>query len=223
MKVYGMEALIRWDSPKLGMVSPAQFIRVLEKSRMINEVGRFVFNEACRSIMRFQKLGYSNLSMSINVSQVQLEDTNFLSNIDEALEKTGVNPELISIEITERIIMSPTENIMNILKELRSRGIKIYIDDFGTEYSSLNYLYKLPIDGIKVDKSFIDRVDCSEKELIILKNIINIARELNIDLVAEGVEKKEQLDRLLQINCPKIQGYFFGKPVCSDEFIKYLI
>jgi diguanylate cyclase len=189
---------------------------------MINKIGRFVFFEACKEIKKWHDLGYYNLSISINVSAKQLEDSSFLIFVYDVLKKIDIDPKYINIEITERVLVSPTNNILNMLMAFRSKGIKIFIDDFGTKYSSLNYLYCFPIDGIKIDKSFIDNIHNSDKEFIIIKNIIRLAHELEIQVVAEGVEKKEQLECLKNINCNKIQGFFFGKPVNSNEFINYL-
>lgn len=221
-KIYGFEALIRWKHPQHGVLPPSYFIDIAEENGMINSIGRLVFQEACKEIKRWHLMGYNDLSISINVSQRQLEDDSFLDFIQSTLKKEDINTKYINIEITERVIVNPTDNILKTLIELRRRGIKIYIDDFGTKYSSLNYLYNIPIDGIKLDKTFIDRIHNVEKEIIITRNIIKLAREINLDVVAEGVEKKEQLDCLSKIDCHKIQGYVFGKPANSHEIEGYL-
>lgn len=220
-KLYGMEALIRWNHPKKGILSPNYFIDIIERNGMINEVGKFVFEEACTQLSIWNKSGYKNLTMSINVSHKQLEDISFLSFVKQVIFKTKLDPQNIIIEITERNLLNPTEKIVEILIELVDLGIKIFIDDFGTKYASLNYLYKFPIHGIKIDKSFIDRIQDSEKELIITKHIISLAKEISLDVVAEGVEKEEQLKQLVHIDCCKIQGYIFGKPVNASDFVKY--
>lgn len=222
MKVFGTEALLRWRHPKKGILAPSYFIDIVEQNGMINEIGKFVFHQACKELKRWHKLGFCNLCMSINVSETQFGDASFLSFIDEVLEKTQVEAKYINVEITERILINPSKSILNTLSALRNKGMKILIDDFGTKYSSLNYLYCFPIDGIKIDKSFIDRIESSEKELIITKNIVKLAHELNIEIIAEGVEQKEQLQMLKKINCEKIQGFIFGKPVAADEFINFL-
>lgn len=222
MKLYGMEALLRWNNPKLGVISPLHFIELLESNRMINDVGKFVFKEACRLLKNYEKLGYSELCVSINMSEIQFEDETLLNFIEDTIEETQVNPKCINIEITERFLVRSTKNVLNILDELRAKGMKVFIDDFGIKYSSLNYLFKLPIDGIKIDKSFIDRIHYSDKEFIIVKNIINLAREIGLDVVVEGVEKEEQLEYLSKINCHNIQGFIFGKPVASKYFFDYL-
>lgn len=222
MKLYGMEALLRWDNPNIGVISPMYFIELLENSKMIQNVGKFVFEEACNTLKIYEKLGYNNLTVSINMSKIQFEDERFLISIEDILEKTQVNPNNINIEITERFFVESTDTILNILGELRNKGMKVFIDDFGIKYSSLNYLFKLPIDGIKIDKSFIDRIHYSHKELTIVKNIINLAKDIGLMVVAEGVEKNEQLKCLEEIHCNNIQGFIFGKPVNSKYFIDYL-
>jgi diguanylate cyclase (GGDEF)-like protein len=220
--VYGMEALIRWDKKELGILSPAYFIDILENTGMIIEVGKFVFEEACKKLKQCEEIGHEDLSISINVAEIQFEEKDFLSFIEKTIKDTNVNPKKIIIEITERILMSQSEYVIETLQKIREKGIKIYIDDFGTKYSSLNYLFRFPIDGIKIDKSFIDKINESKKELTIVKNIINLAEEIGIEVVAEGVEEKRQLESLIDINCNKIQGYIFSKPIDSNEIINYL-
>lgn len=220
--VYGMEALIRWDKKELGILSPAYFIDILENTGMIVEVGKFVFEEACKKLKQCEEIGHEDLSISINVAEVQFEEKGFLGFIEKTIKDTNVNPKKIIIEITERILMSQSECVLETIQKIREKGIKIYIDDFGTKYSSLNYLFRFPIDGIKIDKSFIDKINESEKELTIIKNIVNLAEEIGIEVVAEGVEEKQQLEALIDINCNKIQGYIFSKPIDSNEIINYL-
>ncbi|MDF2502657.1 GGDEF domain-containing phosphodiesterase [Clostridium sp.] len=221
MKVYGIEALLRWNSPKLGIVSPIHFIDILEGNRMIKDVGKFVFKESCYVLKMWEDLGYKDLSISINMSEIQFEDKTLLNFIEETIEEIKIDPKQINIEITERFLMGNTKDILRTLTELRGKGMKIFIDDFGVKYSSLNYLFNLPIDGIKIDKSFVDRIHYSKKEFIIVKNIINLANEMGLEVVAEGVEEIEQLECLSTVNCHKIQGYFFGKPVNSEKVLCY--
>lgn len=223
MTVFGAEALLRWDSSKFGLVSPAYFIDELEHSRLMNDIGCFVFRKACETLKKWNEIGYNEFIMSINISEKQLEEKNFLSVVDDILNSAQIDPALISIEITERNFINPTEDILNVLYALRDRGIKIYIDDFGTKYSSLSYLCTLPIDGIKIDKIFVDMLHTSENALAIIKNIVNLADEIGIDVIAEGVESEEQLKLLKKVKCHKVQGFYFSKPVDSDKFTSYLI
>lgn len=219
MRVYGMEALLRWNHPQKGLLTPGHFIDVIEESGMIYDVGKYVLNEACMEIVRCNSKGNNELSISINVSDKQLEDKSFLFYVEDIIKRSKVDPKKVSIEITERVILNMTDEVLNNLISLRSKGIKILIDDFGTKYSSLNYLYTLPVDGIKIDKSFIDRIQNSKKELIVIKNIVRLARELELDVIAEGVETNEQLNCLRRIGCNKIQGFIFAKPVSPNEIV----
>lgn len=223
MKIYGMEALLRWNHPEKGLILPGNFIDIVERNGMINEIGKFVLEEACRQIREWHKLGYNDLSISINLSEKQLEDDSFMTFLNRTLKKNQVNPRYIEFEITERILVNPSKKILNVLSSIRNLGIRIFIDDFGTKHSSLNYLYCFPIDGIKIDKSFVDRMICSDKDFIITKNIINLAHELKLEVIAEGVEQNEQLEKLKSVNCTKIQGFIFGKPINPDESINLLM
>lgn len=222
MKVYGAEALIRWNHPDFGVIPPLYFIETIEQNGMIIEIGKFVLYEACNAVKRLHDLGYYNLSMSINISQKQLEDDLFLTFVKDLLVETGIEGKCLIFEMTESILIKTTPQILNILSNLQNIGIKIFIDDFGTKYSSLNYLYKMPLDGIKIDKSFVDKIHNFGKEFIITKNIVRLADELNIEVVAEGIETSEQLKCLANMNCNKIQGFLFEKPVTENDYISFL-
>ncbi|PJI08985.1 MULTISPECIES: putative bifunctional diguanylate cyclase/phosphodiesterase [Clostridium] len=221
--VYGVEALLRWRHPKKGIIGPNYFIDVIEKNGMITRVGKFVIKQAFERLKKFNDMGYKNLSMSINISESQLCENSFLEFVEKAISSTEIDPQYVIFEIVERSILN--DKVINILNGLRDIGIKIYIDDFGTMYSSLNYLYSIPLDGIKLDKSFIDKIYESKRDFIITKNIINLAEDLNLDVVAEGVEYKEQISCLNNMNCNKIQGFIFSKPVdensVTDFFVKF--
>ncbi|GAA0781989.1 putative bifunctional diguanylate cyclase/phosphodiesterase [Hathewaya limosa] len=219
-KVCGAEVLLRWNHPKYGVLTPINFIDSVEENGTIREIGKFIFSEVCNEINKYKSLVYDDLKMSINISEKQLSDDSFLDSIKNILKESKINGKFINIEMTERLLVSPTDKTLHILKELRNMGIGILIDDFGTKYSSLNYLCNLPITGIKIDKSFIDKISNFDKEFIVIKHIINLAHELGIEVIAEGVEYKEQLDCLININCNKIQGFIFGKPMPLQDFIK---
>lgn len=221
--VYGVEALLRWRHPKKGIIGPNYFIDIIEKNGMITKVGKFVIEQAFERLKKFNDMGYKNLTMSINISESQLCENSFLKFVEKSIESTKINPQYIIFEIVERTILN--DKVISILNGLRDMGIKIYIDDFGTMYSSLNYLYKIPLDGIKLDKSFVDKIYESKRDFIITKNIIGLAEDLNLDVVAEGVEYKEQILCLNDMNCNKIQGFIFSKPVdgnsVTDFFNKF--
>ncbi|WP_446899827.1 bifunctional diguanylate cyclase/phosphodiesterase [Clostridium sp. LBM24168] len=223
MQIYGVEALLRWNHPKRGTTSPAYFIDIAEQNGMINDIGKFVLNRACSEMKKLEDMGYGNIRMSINISESQLEDSSFFKFVEHVLSETGVKPEYLCFEITERILINPTKKILNMLFAFKNMGIKIFVDDFGIKYSSLNYLTCIPMDGIKIDKSFIDKIENSGRDIIILKNIVNLALELNLEIIAEGVETERQLNFLKQINCNKIQGFIFSRPVSFDRLIEKLM
>ncbi|ADK13642.1 Phytochrome-like protein cph2 [Clostridium ljungdahlii DSM 13528] len=221
-KVYGVEALIRWNHPEFGILTPSYFIDGIERSGEIKKVGRIVFYMACLEAKRLHKLGYSDLIMSVNLSIRQFEDDFFITFIKNILEITQVKPEYINFEITERTAINSTEKITSALRNIKDIGIKIFVDDFGTQYSFLNYLYTVPIDGIKIDRSFINGIDRCEKKFIIVKNLIKLANDLNLEVVAEGMETVEQLRYLERANCRNVQGFLFGKPLNPNELTSFM-
>lgn len=221
-KVYGLEALIRWNHPEFGILTPSYFINSIEENGTIKEAGRIVFYMACLEIKKLHSLGYHDLIMAVNLSIKQLEDDFFLTFIKNILEITQVKTEYINFEITERTVINSTEKITYALKSIKDMGIKIFVDDFGTQYSFLNYLYSVPIDGIKIDRSFVNGIDRCEKKFIIVKNLIKLANELNLEVVAEGMETIEQLRYLEKANCRNVQGFLFGKPLNPNELISFM-
>jgi diguanylate cyclase (GGDEF)-like protein len=221
-QIYGVEALLRWNHPQRGIISPGYFIDIAEQNGMINEIGKLVLYEACSQFKELDSLGYGNIHMSVNISENQLEDDSFLKFVEHVLDKTEVTPNCLCFEITERILMNPAKKVLDTLFKFKDMGIKIFVDDFGIKYSSLSYLTYLPLDGIKIDKSFIDEIESSSKALIILKNIVNLAHELNLEIVAEGVETKGQLGYLKNIACSKIQGFIFSRPLSFDKLAEKL-
>lgn len=221
-KVYGIEALLRWNHPELGLLTPASFIDILEKSERINEVGKFVIFEACCTLRKLKALGYDDLLVSINVCEKQLGDSYFVDYVQEIFEMLEVNPKSLCFEITERTLFNKNKTTLETLETLRSMGIEILIDDFGIGYSSLSYLNIFDVSGIKLDKSFIDKISCSKKDYVITKNIVNLTHDLNIQVIAEGVEREEQVTCLKDINCFNVQGFLFSKPISLDEVINYI-
>lgn len=220
-KIFGVEALIRWNSHKYGMVPPSEFIDKLEQTEKINDISKFIIFEACKEIKKLNELD-NNLCVSINISARQLRNSKFLELICDSIKISEIPIEHICFEITERGLVEYKEKIINNLIKLNELGIKLYIDDFGTKYSSLNYLRQFTVDGIKIDKSFVDEIHTSKKQFAITKNIVELSQKLNIDVIAEGIENREQLECLKRMNCCKIQGYLFSKPVCSNDLIKFI-
>ncbi|MEJ5169139.1 MAG: EAL domain-containing protein [Arcobacteraceae bacterium] len=208
--VFSVEALIRWNNPMLGNVGPADFIYIAEETGFINQIGLFVFQKACEDFKQLQEKIKIEM-ISINVSTLQLVNNNFIEEIKAILESTNVSASNIGIEITETYIMKNITDIQDTLHKLREIGFKIIIDDFGTGYSSMHYLQKLPIDIIKIDKSFIDDLTTSNNQSVI-KAIIAISKSFGYKTVAEGIESKEQEDILLNLGVDFGQGYLFCRP-----------
>lgn len=219
-KVIGMEALIRWNSPELGMISPAKFIPIAEETGLIIQIGEWVLYNACTQNKKWQDAGLKNMIVSVNISPRQFEQDDFVEMVERALKDTGLEPEYLELEITEDVIKNIDEAVV-ILNRLKKIGIKIALDDFGTGYSSLSYLRKLPIDIIKMDKSFVWEIDDSETEIAITTAVIEMGHNLKLLVLAEGVETKEQLNCLKNFKCDVIQGYYFSKPVPPHEFEEF--
>lgn len=220
-EIIGAEALIRWNNPFLGVVSPADFIPFAEEIGLINEIGDFVLKNVFSNIQKLIQYN-ENLIVSINISALQLEQKNFVQKVKNLLEIKKCNPRNIEFEITETIIMTNIETTIQKLLEIKKLGIGISIDDFGTGYSSMNYLHKLPIDIIKIDKSFIDNIQTKEDSTVIINAVVSLSHALNLKTVAEGVELNHQKEYLKQIGCDTIQGYLFSKPLVINDFINKL-
>lgn len=221
-KIVGMEALIRWIHPDEGMISPAKFIPLAEDTGLIVPIGEYVMREACLQNKIWQELGRKPLRIAINLSIKQLQRKDIVQTVARILEETNLEPEWLEIEITESMVMENFERAIEVLTELKSMGVCISLDDFGTGYSSLNYLRKLPINAIKIDKSFIDGLHVGSKENLIAASLINLAHGIGIKVIAEGVESAEQARILKGYNCDEIQGYYFSKPITGKEFEKLL-
>lgn len=221
-KVNSMEALLRWNNEKLGSVSPLKFISIAEETNLINPIGDWVLLSACSFLKNLHSQGYSELSVCVNVSIIQLLQQNFTDKVMKILSQAEIEPRYIELEITESVLIESYDGIKDKLKELRSKGIKIALDDFGTGYSSLSYLIHIPINTLKIDKTFIDTI-ASDKDGTSLTNmIIMIGRKLGLSIVAEGVETEKQLEYLRKHNCHKIQGYYFSKPLPQKELLELL-
>lgn len=210
--IEGFECLVRWNSEELGVVSPAEFIPIAESSSIIIELGKYIIKEAmerCRTMINETN---KKFKLSINLSEVQLRDESLLEFINIEASKWDIDPSYIEFEITETVLIQSAERNVTILERLKERGFSIALDDFGTGYSSLNYLNILPIDILKIDRSFIVGIGVDKKSEYIIRTIINLSHDLEIKVVAEGVETKEQLEFLKDCKCDIIQGYFFSKP-----------
>jgi diguanylate cyclase (GGDEF)-like protein len=219
-RVSGLEALIRWKNPELGHVSPLKFINVAEDTHMIIPIGDWVLKSACMYLKGLHRQGHDKLSVSVNISMVQLLQDDFVNKVTEILDYAGLNPEYLELEITESVLMESCDALEGKLKLLKDKGIKIALDDFGKGYSSLNYLKQLPISTLKIDKSFIDTIESDSKHKSLTNLIVKLGRTMGLSVVAEGVETKEQLDYLIKHKCDKVQGYLFSKPMPEGKVIE---
>ncbi|MBP7071885.1 MAG: bifunctional diguanylate cyclase/phosphodiesterase [Clostridia bacterium] len=219
-KVSGLEALIRWRNPELGYVNPLKLISVAEDTHMIIPIGEWVLKSACTYLKGLHRQGHEELSVSVNISMVQLLQDDFVCKVTEILDYAGLNPEYLELEITESVLMESCDALEGKLKLLKDKGIKIALDDFGKGYSSLNYLKQLPISTLKIDKSFIDTIESDSKHKSLTNLIVKLGRIMGLSVVAEGVETKEQLDYLTRYRCDKVQGYLFSKPVPEEKVIE---
>ncbi|WP_163969341.1 putative bifunctional diguanylate cyclase/phosphodiesterase [Oceanobacillus halotolerans] len=213
-QIVGAEALLRWDNPKLGTVSPTEFIPLLEDIGLIIPVGRWVMRSVCHQMKQWVDLGMGIGRIAVNVSPIQFRHEHFISDVRQILNETGLDPHCLELEITENAILHMDKSIKTI-ETLKELGVKISIDDFGTGYSSLSYLNRLEIDTLKIDKSFIDDLNMDGE--IIIDTIIHMGKNLTFNVLAEGIENKEQLAYLKQQDCHEGQGYYWSKPVEADD------
>lgn len=220
--INGFEALVRWRNSELGFISPAEFIPIAEKSGLMVDLGKYIIEESFRKCSELCCSNKSNFHIAINISDIQLREEGFISFVSDMLEKYNISPEYIEFEITEGVIMQSVVKNIELLIELKKLGVSIALDDFGTGYSSLSYLKRLPIDVLKIDKSFVDGIGVDEKSEYIAESIIKLSHNLNLKVVAEGVETKEQLVYLNKMKCDVVQGYYFSKPE-KFEVIKEMI
>lgn len=216
--IIGFEALVRWQHPNRGLISPAEFIPVAEETGLIVPIGQTVLREACQQTHKWQGQFPMNspLTISVNLSSKQLTQPRLTEQIKQVLVETGLNMSSLRLEITESGIMENAEAAAATLKQLRDLGIQLQMDDFGTGYSSLNYLHRFPIDALKIDRSFVSRMGANGENSEIVQTIVTLARNLNKGVIAEGVETVEQLDRLKALKCKYGQGFFFSKPVNAE-------
>lgn len=221
-QIKGLEALIRWNSPERGLVAPGVFIPVAEETGLIVPMGEWILRSACLQSLKWQRLGYPALRISVNISGRQFREPQFIEKVAEVIRETGMDPKWLEIEITESIAMEYAVDSMEQLHKLKQLGVRIAIDDFGTGYSSMNYLRKLPIDTLKVDQSFVQDIGMDDNGEAIVVAIIRLAQSLNLRVIAEGVETENQEIFLRTNGCDEMQGYLFCKPLPVEEIEKIL-
>ena len=223
-RISGFEALVRWRHPKRGLIPPGLFIPIAEETGLITAIGYWVLSESCHQLRTWQQQNSidPNLFVSVNLSVKQFAQPNLLEQIDQVLEHSQLSPDCLKLEITESAIMDNHQDVATILKELRKRRILISIDDFGTGYSSLSYLHSFPVDTLKIDKSFVQRLNLTSENIGLIPVIISLAKTMNMNVVAEGIELVDQLKILRELDCGFGQGYFFAKPLPGEELINLL-
>lgn len=221
-RVIGAEALIRWNHPELGFKSPGYFIPVAEESGLIVPIGDWILQEACRQAMVWRTSGLYSGIVAVNLSALQFQRGDIEKEIVAVLQKTGLPPECLELELTESILIQDVDNVLSVVHRLQTIGVKLSVDDFGTGYSSLSYLKQFNVDKLKIDLSFVRNINHSPQNKAIVQAIINMAKSLNLKTIAEGVEQKSELQSLMDMGCDEIQGYYYSKPLSVSDFEKYI-
>ncbi len=220
-KLQGFEALARWRDPERGLISPIEFIPIAEETGLIIKIGNRVLEKACKQSVLWDKKGFQH-SISINISTIQIKDENFYSDVVDIIQRTGVNPHNIEFEMTESIVITNMQEIITLLNKLKELGISIALDDFGTGYSSLSYIKQIPVDILKIDRAFIKNIPHSPKDCAIAKMILILAKELFVKVIAEGMEKEEQVLFLEDEECDMAQGFYFSHPLEANQADKLI-
>jgi diguanylate cyclase (GGDEF)-like protein/PAS domain S-box-containing protein len=221
-QLLGFEALVRWQHPEKGMISPADFLPIAEEAGIIIELGERILYLACKQLAAWHSQGFDVPHLAINISPMQFNHFNFVDSVISVLELTGVNPSAVMLEITESLIIKDINGVIEKMQLLKQRGIRFAVDDFGTGYSSLAYLQRMPIDQLKIDRSFVQEITHNENDAAIVNAIIAMAGSLNLDIIAEGVETLEQIDYLAGCGCNAFQGYWFSRPLSGTEALSKL-
>ncbi|MEW6130433.1 MAG: EAL domain-containing protein [Acidobacteriota bacterium] len=218
-QLIGFEALVRWQHPERGLISPAEFIPLAEETGYILPIGQWVLEQTCQQMRKWQTQaeGKLPLTVSVNISGKQLAQENIAEQVEQILKQSGVDPRQIKLEITESVVMENIESATQTLNQLRALGLQLSIDDFGTGYSSLSYLYRLPVDTLKIDRSFVIQMMKSSDNAEIVRTIVSLAKTLGMSIIAEGVETPEQLEHLQKLECDNGQGYLFAKPLSLED------
>ncbi|ELR99856.1 EAL domain-containing response regulator [Gloeocapsa sp. PCC 73106] len=219
----GFEALVRWQHPQRGMLSAGEFIPCMEETGQVVRVGILVLRQACQQLQAWHQLGWSELTMSVNLSVRQFASSTLLTDIDQIIAETGINPACLKLEITESVIMQNAEAAIQLTEKLRSRQIQICIDDFGTGYSSLGYLHRFPIDILKIDRSFVSQIEPGNRHYQVVQTIITLSNQLGLTVVAEGIETQEQLQYLQELGSEFGQGYLFSRPIPAEMIEKIFL
>ena len=213
---------MRWHRPDLGAIPPAEFIPIAEDSGLIQQLGDWALQHACEQSKCWQDAGYEDLTLAVNVSVRQLADPNFAERVITILRRSGLRARALELEITENLLLQPTDDILRMLNDLNDLGVRLTVDDFGIGYSSLSYLHRFPIKALKIDRSFISRVGFALHDNAIVQAIIALAQSLHLHVLAEGVETVSQMEFLRERGCQVAQGFLFSRPVDADQLTELL-
>ena len=221
-EIIGLEALIRWQHPEMGLISPGEFIPLAEDAGLIFSIGKWVLKTACIQNKAWQEMGIKPLKVAVNLSGHEFRKKSLVNDLSQILDDSGLSAEYLEIEITESTIMEDSERIVNLLNELNEMGIKLSLDDFGTGFSSLGYLKTFPIHVLKIDRSFVKDSTTNTDDATIVKTIITMAHNLKLKVIAEGVETEEQMKFLYGQGCDEIQGFLLSRPLPAEEITEML-
>jgi EAL domain-containing protein (putative c-di-GMP-specific phosphodiesterase class I) len=221
-QVVSCEALIRWQHPELGLLLPDSFIPLSEETGLIIPIGEWVLRSACQQHQLWRRAGFPAVRIAVNISACQFSRGNLLATIERILSETGTEPNYLELELTESMLMQAPEEARETLNKLKALGVHLAIDDFGTGYSSLSYLKLFPIDRLKIPREFVRDITCNADDATIAKAIVSLGNNLNMRVVAEGVERIDQLEFLVSHGCDELQGFYFAQPMSSDEFGEFL-
>jgi EAL domain-containing protein (putative c-di-GMP-specific phosphodiesterase class I) len=218
-QITGFEALVRWRHPQLGLLKPARFIGLAEENGALREIGLWVLEQACRQWRHWQELFPASgpMVVSVNLSARQLEQTDLVDRIGAIIASTGMDPQSLKFEITESVMINDASGTLSRLTKLRALGVQLAIDDFGTGFSSLNYLRQLPVQSVKIDQSFVRNMEDDDSNLLIVQAIVTTAHDLGLDVTAEGVETKKQLEFISQLGVDRGQGFYLAEPLPKDS------
>lgn len=216
-RIAGFEALLRWKHPTKGLIVPDKFVQAAEETGQIVEIGKWVLYEACSQLRKWNEKGFTNINVAVNLSARQFKDVNLVQMVEDAIKKNCIDAHHLELEITESIALENIKYSIEVIEKLKEIGVQFSLDDFGTGYSSMNYLKYLPVNHLKIDKSFLDTVLENRRDKKIVSAIISLAQTLDLDVIAEGIENAEQVDFLKGVNCNKAQGYLYSKPIPAEQ------
>jgi predicted signal transduction protein with EAL and GGDEF domain len=218
-KLTGFEALMRWQHPQRGLILPEEFIPLSEETGLIIPMGLWILREACEQMKTWMQRfpAQRGLTISVNLSSVQIGEAEFVEQVERILKETAIDPNVLTLEMTESVLMAHPEEAISRLEQLRNLGVRLHVDDFGTGYSSLSYLHHLPVDTLKIDRSFVSRIGKDEEKGEIVGTIATLAHNLGMEVIAEGVENAVQLSQVKAFRCESAQGFYFAKPMNSEE------